>query len=664
MKNSRSNSQQIVRASALSGIGLRLGLLIVAAMVLLAVVVTMAFSNQLERAYSDAGRQQLTGIAETWKQNFRVAGLRDTDRVQARINLLRESNKTLHKVSISWVDDLGRTAMVQSGHAHDPNGLKRDVSTQGIQVVGRGSRTPLNEGKVGYREVRAADGAHYGEIQEPVLRDGRVRAMLELHYDLKGLDLALAKSKRTAATVAILTALSLWVVVALLLRGTLLVPLSRLRAATQRLGAGDRKFRLNSTRRDEIGLLAMDFDRMAAELDRAHEHLEMLALTDPLTGLLNHRAFKERLEQELRRAEREGYPVSLVALDVDNFKEVNDRYGHAAGDAALKVLARTLRSQLRPSDICGRVGGDEFCLAIVGSDSEEAEEIVDRMRKQVMDADIGLAGQHVTISAGIAGFPRDSLGREELMHLADGAMYWSKSAGRNCSFIYSAESTFALSAEELAARAVKDGLVNTVHALAKAVDAKDGYTSMHSQRVGRYAATLAATLGLEVEAVETIRTAGVLHDVGKIGISDEILQKPEKLTDEEWLIMRRHSEFGRDIIAGAGMEEIATCVLHLHERFDGAGYPSGLAGEDIPLASRVLHAVDALEAMTSERVYRRAMSTEAALAEIERVAGTQIDPVVAEALVGLVRSGDLLVGEDEEIVEELLDGPLPLENAA
>src|SRR3712207_5447566 len=133
------------------------------------------------------------------------------------------------------------------------------------------------------------------------------------------------------------------------------------------------KHRLQWQRKDEIGLLAADFDRMAEELDTVHEHLEALALKDPLTGLLNHRAFKERLEQELRRAEREKYSVAVVALDVDNFKEMNDRWGHAAGDESLRVLARAFRVHLRPSDICGRLGGDEFSLAVVRSTSEETE---------------------------------------------------------------------------------------------------------------------------------------------------------------------------------------------------------------------------------------------------------------------------------------------------
>ncbi len=338
---------------------------------------------------------------------------------------------------------------------------------------------------------------------------------------------------------------------------------------------------------------------MAAELDAAHSHLEELALTDPLSGLLNHRAFQERMRQELRRAERESYAVSVVALDVDNFKQVNDRWGHAAGDQVLRALATSIRGELRPSDICGRVGGDEFMLAIARAGFERTEQIIDRLRERIASMQFGPAGERVTLSVGISEFPRHSLSQEELMHLADGAMYWAKSNGRNRTFVYTSDSDFALSAQEAADRVAREGLVNTVHALAKAVDAKDGYTASHSQRVARYAAELAEAAELGYECVEKVCTAGVLHDVGKIGISDVLLLQPSALSEEQFAVMRRHSELGRDIIAGAGMDDIGHIVLHLHERWDGRGYPEGVAGAEIPLESRILHVADALEAMTS-----------------------------------------------------------------
>ncbi|MDO9357063.1 MAG: diguanylate cyclase, partial [Solirubrobacteraceae bacterium] len=336
---------------------------------------------------------------------------------------------------------------------------------------------------------------------------------------------------------------------------------------------------------------------------------------------------------------------------VDKFKEVNDAYGHAAGDEGLRQLADVMREHLRPGDLCGRVGGDEFCIALIDADSLEAERVIERLRQQIIQTEAGPAKTRFTISAGIAEFPTHGLGRDEIMKCADGAMYWAKTSGRNRTCIYTSESASAMSPEEQATRAAAQGLINTVHALASAVDAKDGYTSMHSQRVGIYAAALAEHFGMAPDEIETVRAAGVLHDVGKIGISDAVLQKPGKLTDEEWSIMRSHSVLGRDIIAGAGMDTIADYVLHLHERYDGNGYPDGLAGEEIPLPSRILHVADMLEAMTSSRVYRPRLGTETALEELRRVRGTQIDPDVADAMLLLIESGAVIVLDDEAAVQ-------------
>jgi diguanylate cyclase (GGDEF)-like protein len=396
----------------------------------------------------------------------------------------------------------------------------------------------------------------------------------------------------------------------------------------------------------ELKLLRLLADQLAIALQNARDYREKLeqAIRDPLTGLLNHRAFQERLGVELSRARREGYEVALVALDLDHFKPINDRCGHSVGDQALIAVARTISASLRPSDVAGRVGGDEFMVALPGASTGEAQLVVSRLRDALAGVSVGPTRETLTLSAGIAAYPRAAEYQADLMRFADGAMYWSKSSGRDRVSVYSADSGEALSPEEKAEHAQRSSLIRTVHALARAVDAKDGYTHLHSQRVAFYAATLAMSLGLRAERVEMIRTAGVLHDVGKIGITDGILLKPGPLTDEEFDEMRRHSELGRDIIAGAGMTEIADWVLHLHERYDGGGYPSGAAGEEIPLESRILAAADALEAMTYPRVYRPALAMDDALAELERGAGPQFDPQVATKLVELVSSGELVVG--------------------
>ncbi len=397
-----------------------------------------------------------------------------------------------------------------------------------------------------------------------------------------------------------------------------------------------------------IALVGHDNGRsdMAAELAETQHRLEELALRDPLTGVLNHRAFQDALEVELRRARRESWSVAIVAVDVDGFRELNDRAGHAHGDALLVTLAHGLSENLRPGDLCGRIGGDEFMLALSRCDIRGAQDAINRLREGIearaLAADVGV----VSFSAGIAEFPRHSVGRAELMRFADGALYWAKSAGHGEIAVYSAADGSPMSADEETARLRRNGLFNTVHALARAVDARDAHTHMHSQRVAYYATALASAMGFSDERIERIRMAGLLHDVGKIGIRDAILLKPGPLSRDQLAVMRRHSELGRAIIGGAGIAEIANWVGHLHERIDGRGYPDGLEGDEIPLESRILHVADALEVMTCPRLYRSAsLSAPAALEELERNAGSQFDATAVRAMCELVRSGALEVGE-------------------
>ena len=206
-------------------------------------------------------------------------------------------------------------------------------------------------------------------------------------------------------------------------------------------------------------------------------------------------------------------------------------------------------------------------------------------------------------------------------------------------------------------------MFNTVHALARAVDARDGFTHMHSQRVGFYAATLAGAMGLSDDRVEAIRMAGLLHDVGKIGIRDAILLKPGPLTKPEFAVMRRHAELGRAIIAGAGMPDIGEWVGHLHERIDGRGYPDGMHGDEIPLESRILHVADALEAMTCPRLYRTPKDVGEAVEELERHAGTQFDAEIVRIMARLIREGAVEVGEQPRLGTPLADDASPTVSA-
>ena len=391
------------------------------------------------------------------------------------------------------------------------------------------------------------------------------------------------------------------------------------------------------------------------ELEETRKRLENLALRDPLTGVLNHRAFQDGLEVELRRARRESWPVSVVAVDIDGFREVNEVMGHAHGDALLITVAESLASNLRPGDICGRVGGDEFMLVLANCDSDSAREVLARLRQGIDARALASQVGVISISAGIAEFPKHSIGRAELMRYADSAMQRARAEGPGSTLGHSADAVD-LTPDDEASNARRGALFNTVHALARAVDARDGYTHQHSQRVAFYAATLATAMKLGEERVEAIRMAGMLNDVGKIGIRDGILLKPGKLTREEFAVMRRHSELGRAIIAGAGLSELADWVVALHERYDGQGYPEGMRGEEIPLESRLLHVADALETMTCPRAYRDPMAPADAVAELERNAGTQFDPDVVTVMARLVREGAIEVGEQPRLGHPLAGG--------
>ncbi|GAC1323856.1 MAG: hypothetical protein NVSMB25_20760 [Thermoleophilaceae bacterium] len=394
-------------------------------------------------------------------------------------------------------------------------------------------------------------------------------------------------------------------------------------------------------------LVFVPFTRMKARLASERAQFEALAHEDPLTGLPNKRAFNDRLEAELRRAEREYYPVAIVVLDLDRFKQINDSWGHAVGDEALIALAAHIEAELRAGDICGRMGGDEFTIALVRADAQSADRVLARLRLALTSAKIGPAGESIHFSAGISEFPRHGSDRDTLVVAADSALYWGKANGRGRSTIFSPQTRGALTPADVEAAARQRGLMTTLQALAKAVDAKSRFMVGHSERVASYAVALAASFDLPDERIDALRQAALLHDVGKIGIPEAILVKEMPLNMQEAEELERHSELGRAMLSGAGMPEIARWVNHLHERFDGGGYPFGLVGREIPLESRILHAADALDWMTRPRAYRRYRPLREALAELSYGAGTRLDPVITMRLRALVESGKLRIDGHE-----------------
>jgi diguanylate cyclase (GGDEF)-like protein len=352
-----------------------------------------------------------------------------------------------------------------------------------------------------------------------------------------------------------------------------------------------------------------------------------LALTDPLTSLGNHRHFHERLERELLDADETGKKFSLCLVDVDDFKRVNDLYGHPAGDRVLAQIA----TNLRQNGEAFRLGGDEFAVLLHQTDERiavaTASSIVERIETMQLEH-IG----SVTVSAGVATFPSQAPNRGELIRLADSALYWAKEHGKNRAHVYRPDVVELAELRRLAHGPDRAARFRAAESLAKAVDLRDTYTGSHSARVADLAARVAARLGLDQEQIELSRLAGSLHDLGKLAIPEEILRKPGPLTEPERLVLERHPQIGFRMLDSLGIEPVAEWILHHHERWDGTGYPDRLPGPMIPLGARIIFVVDAYDAMTSDRVYRGRLSPEEALAELERCSGTQFDPDVVSAL--------------------------------
>ncbi len=369
----------------------------------------------------------------------------------------------------------------------------------------------------------------------------------------------------------------------------------------------------------------------------ARAELAMQAATDSLTGLPNRRTLEARLEAAVEQAHQSGQPLSVLVLDLDDFKEINDRQGHDAGDGVLRVTARTLEAALRPGDLAGRLGGEEFLVLLPDTASRAAWLVAERLRAAVT-AQVLEGVPTVTVSLGVATFPGHGVTSGELLRSADSAMYDAKALGRDRTVVFSPRHPTTHKDRTEDAQAGWEGYVGSVLALAVAVDARDPSTHLHSQAVAGYAAAIATQLGLDGDRVEEVRIAGLLHDVGKVGVPDAVLQKPGPLTDEEWVQMRRHPEIGARILVHPELAAVREWVLRHHEQPDGSGYPDGLIGAQIPIEARILAVADAYEAMIADRPYRRGLSPQIARAELEQGCGGQFDSEVVEAFLAFLAS--------------------------
>ena len=417
---------------------------------------------------------------------------------------------------------------------------------------------------------------------------------------------------------------------------------------------------------------------MAHAAARAVEHaeryaaMEEAASRDPLTGLRNLRAFHQRLDFEIARSEREVRPLSLLMIDIDYLKRVNDAFGHLAGDAVLRSIAKILSEQVREIDFVARYGGEEFAVLLTGAEIDRAQKIAERICTAIAGTEHLDVDTPVTASIGVATYPYDAITPRDLVHQADQALYYSKYRGRNRITVYdhlhrqasadevqrelvqaftsvSLERHFSHDDPRIAAirehlspftsdREIIDGIDDIIESLTTAMHARDTYTRHHLQQAAALSDLFLGYLTVGDEDRRTIRIACMLHDIGKLGIPQDILQKTEFLTREEYEIVRKHPEIGARILDPLKPFSAAVpCIRHHHERWDGKGYPDGLRGPDIPFGARVVSLVDSFHAMISKRPYQsRVKGLGYAREEIRRNAGTQFDPELAAMFVRMI----------------------------
>jgi diguanylate cyclase (GGDEF)-like protein len=367
-------------------------------------------------------------------------------------------------------------------------------------------------------------------------------------------------------------------------------------------------------------LVAIRFRRRLDEARRVEfERLHVAAFTDSLTGVLNHRAFHEDVADAVSHGQN-GSTV-LVMLDLDGLKAVNDRYGHQLGDAQIKLLAATVREAISEPDSLYRLGGDEFALILHESPAAEAIRLTESIHEGFPNE---VPGLQLGFSAGIAQW-EEGVAKDELIRRADVALIEAKRLHQDA-LVYSPSFEIAVVAEPAELRHLKV----LANALARAVDTKDAYTNSHCETVAELCALMAVELGFDERQAFKIRLAGLLHDVGKIGVPDSILQSPGRLTDEQFESMKAHPVLGSHILSAAERHDEASWVLAHHERPDGGGYPHGVT--EIPLEASIIAVADGFEAMVSKRPYREPRSVDDALAELNRCVGTQFDERCVEAL--------------------------------
>ena len=380
---------------------------------------------------------------------------------------------------------------------------------------------------------------------------------------------------------------------------------------------GGRKQRIETLQVEVVGAR-----QRIAELER---ELEASALRDKLTDLSALTTFERHLDREVERSRRHGRALVLGIVDIDGFRGLNASHGRDAGDRVLVAIARTLDRFTRATDLVGRAGDDEFLLMLPESSGAEAVQCAERILLELEAMEVPPLSC-VSVSIGLVEYRRP-MTSEQLVAAAGTALDRARGAGGSRSVL--------IGADEPSVSPQAEAFRDAVSGLAEALLERDRYTGEHSESVVTLAAEVARGLGLDEIEIERVRSAALLHDIGKVATPDEILNKKGPLDDREWVVMRQHPVVGERILrAIPGFGSVARIVRHEHERFDGTGYPDGLAGDAIPIGSRIILACDAYHAMTSDRPYRKAMSHAEAIEEIAAGAGRQFDPDVTGMLIG------------------------------
>jgi diguanylate cyclase (GGDEF)-like protein len=388
-----------------------------------------------------------------------------------------------------------------------------------------------------------------------------------------------------------------------------------------------------------------------------NKKLSQLALKDSHTGLYNRRYLKETLEKELSLAKRHAQSLSVLMIDIDYFKSVNDAYGHTFGDLVLKQFTKTLKKVIRRYDILFRFGGEEFVIISPRTDRLTSLVFAERLLKTVNARSFGSKTQVVNLklSVSVASYPEDGLLIRgiDLIHLADQILNKVKEYGGNRVYSseeikkiegnLSSEDEMTLDMEHLVkkidrlSQRANQSLIEGIFAVAKTIGLKDRYSDTFTKRTMNYAAEIAKMLNLPKNEIETVRKAAMLHDIGKAGISEAILLKKSKLTAREFETIKKHPQLGTDIIRPLHLlSGTIPLILHHHERWDGKGYPHGLKGREIPIGARIIAVVDAYRSLTASRPYRKAYSKSSLMKILKRESGTKFDPQVTAALLKIL----------------------------